>query len=283
MASQIGLSVALPAYTVDPAFTARRAEELGFESIWFAEHPILPVESDSPFPGSEDGIIPWTYAHFTEPYIALARASAVTTDLKLGTGITLITERNPLVLAKVIAALDFYSGGRFQFGIGTGWHREETELMGGDFAHRWTQAREAALALKALWTEDEAEFHGKYYDFPPVQCYPKPAQDPHPPILLGGMARNVLRRVARWGDGWLPNRVSPEQVRESRLILDTLAAEYDRDPSKLTINVYGQRAERDVVESFLEAGANRVIVGLSLCESEDEMETELQRVADAVL
>ena len=187
------------------------------------------------------------------------------------------------MLAKVIAALDFYSGGRFQFGIGTGWHREETELMGGDFAHRWTQAREAALALKALWTEDEAEFHGKYYDFPPVQCYPKPAQDPHPPILLGGMARNVLRRVARWGDGWLPNRVSPEQVRESRLILDTLAAEYDRDPSKLTINVYGQRAERDVVESYLEAGANRVIVSLSLCESEDEMETELQRVADAVL
>ena len=113
MTSQVGISMALPAYTVDPAFVARRAEELGFESIWFAEHPILPVESDSPFPGSDDGIIPWTYAHFTDPYIALARASAVTTDLKLGTGITLITERNPLVLAKAIAALDFYSGGRF--------------------------------------------------------------------------------------------------------------------------------------------------------------------------
>ena len=283
MASQVGLAMALPAYTVDPAFVAKRAEELGFESIWFAEHPILPVESDSPFPGAEDGIIPWTYAHFTEPYIALARASAVTTDLKLGTGITLITERNPLVLAKVIAALDFYSGGRFLFGIGTGWHREETEMMGGDFDHRWTQAREAALALKALWTEDEAEFHGKYYDFPPVQCYPKPAQKPHPPILLGGMARNVLRRIARWGDGWLPNRVTPDQVRESRLMLDTLAAEYDRDPSALTINIHGQPPERELVESYLEAGANRVIVRLELCESEDEMEAELQRVAGAVL
>ena len=151
MASQVGLAVALPAYTVDPAFTARRAEELGFESIWFAEHPILPVESDSPFPGSDDGVIPWTYAHFTEPYIALARASAVTTDLKLGTGITLITERNPLVLAKVIAALDFYSGGRFLFGIGTGWHREETELMGGDFDHRWDSgARGRACAQGAV-------------------------------------------------------------------------------------------------------------------------------------
>ena len=185
MTSQIGLTVTLPAYKADPAFVARRAEELGFESIWFAEHPILPVESDSPFPGSEDGIIPWTYAHFTEPYIALARASAVTTDLKLGTGITLITERNPLVLAKVIAALDFYSGGRFLFGIGTGWHREETELMGGDFDHRCTQAREAALALKALWTEDEAEFHGKYYDFPPVQCYPKAGAEAAPAYSAG--------------------------------------------------------------------------------------------------
>ena len=283
MASQVGITMALPAYTVDPAFVARRAEELGFESIWFAEHPILPVESNSPFLGSGDSIIPWTYAHFTEPFIALARASAVTTDLKLGTGITLITERNPLVLAKVIAALDFYSGGRFLFGIGTGWHREETELMGGDFDHRWTQAREATLALKALWTQDEAEFHGKYYDFPPVQCYPKPAQDPHPPVLLGGMARNVLRRVARWGDGWLPNRVTPEQVRESRVMLDTLAAEYDRDPSSLTINIHGQPPERDLVESYLEAGANRVIVRLELCESEEAMEEELGRVAAAVL
>ncbi len=281
--ANIGIAMALPAYTVDPAFTARRAEELGFESIWFAEHPIMPVHSNSPFPGSDDGVIPWTYSHFTEPYIALARASAVTTTMKLGTGITLITERNPLVLAKVIAALDMYSGGRFLFGIGTGWHREETEMMGGDFDHRWTQAREATLALKALWTEDEAEFHGKYYDFPPVKCYPKPAQKPHPPVLLGGMARNVLRRVARWGDGWLPNRVTPQQVSDSRAQLDALAAEYDRDPSALTINIHGQPPERDLVNSYLDAGADRVIVRLELCESEDEMAAELERVAAAVL
>ena len=117
------------------------------------------------------------------------------------------------------------------------------------------------------------------------QCnaIPKPAQDPHPPILLGGMARNVLRRVARWGDGWLPNRVTPEQVHEGRLMLDTLAAEYDRDPAALTINIYGQPPERDLVESYLEAGANRVIVRLELCESEEAMEEELGRVAAAVL
>ena len=281
--ANIGISTSLPAYTVDPAYTAKRAEELGFESLWYAEHPIMPVHSTSRFPGSDDGVIPESYSHFTEPYIALARASAVTSDLKLGTGITLITERNPLVLAKTIAALDFYSGGRFLFGIGTGWHREETEMMGGDFDHRWTQAREAVLALKELWTQDEAEFHGKYYDFPPVKCYPKPAQDPHPPVLLGGMAKNVLRRVARWGDGWLPNRVTPQQITESRAILDTLAAEYEREPSSLTINVHGQPPERDLVNAYLDAGADRVIVRTELRHSEAEMNAELERVAEAVL
>src|SRR6266853_5326005 len=114
----------------------------------------------------------------------LAMAAAVTTRIKLATGITLVTERHPLLLAKEIAVLDLHSQGRFLFGVGAGWNREETTLMGGDFDHRWTQAREAVMALKALWTQDEAEFHGRYYDFPPVYCYPKPAQKPHPPVLL---------------------------------------------------------------------------------------------------
>jgi len=187
----VGIVVPLPAYTVDAAFIAKKAEELGFESIWYHEHPILPVHSDSPFP-STGGAIPETYRHFTDPYIALARASAVTNKIKLATGITLVPERNPLILAKQIASLDHYSGGRFLFGIGAGWNREETTLMGGDFDHRWTQTREAVLAMKELWTKDEAEFHGRYYDFPPVYCYPKPVQKPHPPVLLGGHARSVL-------------------------------------------------------------------------------------------
>ena len=281
--SQIGVSTPLPAYTVDPAFTAKKAEELGFESIWYAEHPVMPVNSNSRFPGSDDGEIPWTYSHFTDPFIALARASGVTSTIKLGTGITLVPERNPLVMAKEIAALDRYSGGRFLFGIGTGWHREETEMMGGDFDHRWTQTREAILALKELWTKDEAEFHGKYYDFPPVRCFPKPVQEPHPPVILGGMAKNVLRRVATWGDGWLPNRVTPAQVEESRGILDNFAAELGRDAAALTISVYGQPADASVVSSFLDAGANRVVVRPEWTEDEDKMSAELERIADAVL
>jgi alkanesulfonate monooxygenase SsuD/methylene tetrahydromethanopterin reductase-like flavin-dependent oxidoreductase (luciferase family) len=155
----IGLSLPLPAYTIDPAFMARTAERLGFDSIWYAEHPAVPVESASPFPAT-GGAIPWTYSHFTDPYIALARASAVTTKLKLGTGITLVPQRNPLLLAKEIAALDLHSGGRFIFGIGTGWLREEVEMFGGNFLRRWTQTREALDVMKALWTQDAAEFHG---------------------------------------------------------------------------------------------------------------------------
>ena len=157
-------------------------------------------------PGAADGIVPESYSHFVDPFIALARASGATTTLKLGTGITLVPERNPLLLAKEISTLDFFSGGRFLFGIGTGWHREETAIMGGDFDHRWTQAREAILVMKELWTKTEAEYHGKYYDFPPVRSYPKPAQKPHPPVILGGHARTVLERIVEWGDGWLPNR-----------------------------------------------------------------------------
>ena len=133
----IGISTALPAYEVNGAFIASKAEELGFESIWYAEHPILPVHSSSKFPNSPDGVIPWTYAHFADPYIALAQASGATTTIKLGTGITLIPERNPLVLAKAVSTLDLFSNGRFIMGIGTGWIREETEII------RWRRTKKS--------------------------------------------------------------------------------------------------------------------------------------------
>ena len=278
----VGTSVPLPAYTIDPAFMARKAEELGFESIWYAEHPVVPVHSASPFPAT-GGPIPETYSHFTEPYIALARASGVTSKIRLCTGITLVPERNPLLLAKEIAALDLFSGGRFEFGVGTGWLREETEIMGGDFDHRWTQTREAIEVMKELWTKDEAEYHGRYFDFPLVRCYPKPAQKPHPPVLLGGMARNVLRRVVAHADGWLPNRVTPADVEDGRARLDALAGEAGRDPASLTISVYGQDPNRELIQSFLDAGANRVVVRPEFCSNEEDMGRELERIAEAVI
>ena len=278
----VGVSTPLPAYTIDPAYMAKKAEELGFESLWYAEHPAVPVESSSPFPAT-GGEIPWTYSHFTDPYIALARASGATSTIKLGTGITLVPERNPLLLAKEIASLDRFSGGRFLFGIGTGWLREETEIFGGDFEHRWTQTREALEVMKELWTKDEAEYHGKYYNFPAVKSYPKPAQQPHPPIIIGGMARNVLRRIVSHADGWLPNRVTPAEVEDSRRRLDAMAAEVGRDPKSITISVYGQPADRDVVQSYLNAGADRVVVRPDHVANEYEMGKQLERMADVVL
>ena len=278
----IGTSIPLPAYTLDSAFMARKAEELGFESIWYAEHPIVPVTSASPFP-STGGEIPESYSHFTDPYIALARASAVTSTIKLCTGITLIPERNPLLLAKEISALDRYSDGRFVLGIGTGWLREETEIMGGDFDHRWTQTRESLEVMKELWTKEEAEYHGRYFDFPPVKSYPKPVQKPHPPILIGGLARNVLRRVVAHADGWLPNRVTPAQVEDSRAQLDAMAAEAGRDPASLNISVYGQEPDRALIQSFLDAGANRVVIRPEFCDTEEDMGLELERIAEAVI
>jgi probable F420-dependent oxidoreductase len=278
----IGISVPLPAYLVDVGAMARSAEALGFESFWCAEHPFIPVRTTSRFPGSEDGVIPEVYAHFIDPFVALARASGTTSRIKLGTGIVLVPERHPLLLAKEVSTLDLFSGGRFLFGIGAGWLREETQLMGGDFDHRWTQTRESVLAMKELWTKPEAEFHGKYYDFPPVRSNPKPRQKPHPPILLGGDAPTVLQRVVAWGDGWLPNRVTPAQLREKRATLDRLAREAGRDPAALTISVHGQPADRDLIERLHDAGATRVIVRPATTKSEPEMARELTRIAEAV-
>jgi probable F420-dependent oxidoreductase len=279
----VGVSVPLPAYLVDVGFMARKVEELGFESFWCAEHPFIPVQTRSRFPGSADGVIPERYAHFIDPFIALARASGTTSRVKLGTGIVLVPERHPLLLAKEVSTLDLFSGGRFLFGIGAGWLREETQIMGGDFDHRWTQTRESVLAMKELWTKPEAEFHGRYYDFPLVRSNPKPAQKPHPPVLLGGGARNVLQRVVAWADGWLPNRITPAELREARATLDRLAKDAGRDPSRISISVHGQPADRDLIRRLHEAGATRVIVRPNAVGTEPEMASELTRIAEAVL
>jgi probable F420-dependent oxidoreductase len=279
----VGVSVPLPAYWVDPGSMARTAEELGFESFWCAEHPFMPVKTTSRFPGAEDGVIPEAYAHFVDPFVALARASGMTSRIKLATGIVLVPERHPLLLAKEVSTLDLFSGGRFLFGIGAGWLKEETEIIGGDFEHRWTQTRESVLAMKELWTKPEAEFHGTYYDFPPVKSNPKPAQKPHPPVLLGGAARNVLQRVVAWGDGWLPNRVTPDQLRERRATLDRLGKEAGRNPAAITISVYGQPADRDLIKRLHDAGATRVVVRPNAVKTDAEMAAQLTRIAETVL
>ena len=277
----IGLSIPLPAYTIDPAFMAQKAEALGFDSIWYAEHPAVPVKSASPFP-STGGDIPWQYSHFDEPYIALARASAVTKTILLGTGITLVPQRHPLLLAKVIASLDYHSGGRFLFGVGTGWLKEEVELMGGNFSMRWTQTREYIEAMKALWMNDAAEYHGRFIDFPPMRVYPKPASKPHPPVIIGGMAPKVLERIIESADGWLPNRVTPAQLEAARKELDMRARDAGRDPASISISVFGQEPDPTLVRTLLDAGADRVVVRPNHVDTQDAMEAQLETIAAAL-
>ena len=259
----IGVSATASEGHGDIGLVARKIEEVGFESMWLPEHPVIPVNHNTKYGGTPDGSIPQGMYHQANPFIALARASATTQNLKLGTGICLVTEHNPLDLAKQISTLDHYAGGRFLFGIGTGWFREESEVMGADFDHRWTQAREHVLAMKELWTKEEAEFHGTYVDFPPVRCNPKPAQQPHPPVILGGNAKNVLQRVVRWADGWMPIGISPEDIKRARATLSELAEVAGRDPNSISITVFGQPPDKDLIGQFEEAGADRVLLRLA--------------------
>ena len=164
---KVGVSSSINSESLDVTLLAKKAEDLGFESFFVPEHTIMPVESSSRYAGSADGVIPEYMAYMVDPLITLTRVSAATEKINLGTAVLLVPEHNPILLAKEIATLDYFSGGRFLFGIGAGWHREESEIMGGDFEHLWTQTRDAILAMKELWTKDEAEYHGRYYDSPP--------------------------------------------------------------------------------------------------------------------
>jgi len=271
--------------SVDPAVLAKRAEELGFASFWVPEHAIIPIKTTTPYPGSRDGIIPDAYGRIVDPFVALARASAVTKTIKLGTGICLIPERNPLLLAKEVATLDRYSGGRFLFGIGAGWLKEETEIMGGDFAHRWTQTRDAIRAMKELWTKDEAQYHGRYYNFPAVRSFPKPAQKPHPPIFMGGSDKNVFKRVVEWGNGWMPVLSPVEEIKRGRATLNELAEKAGRDPRSIEVLAFGLPGKfrtREEVRDLEKAGVDQVTIWLTQSEGSGAV-AELEELARQVL
>lgn len=268
---------------LDVAVVARRVEELGFESFWMPEHILYPVKVASKYYGTADGAIPDTMHQMMDPFIGLARASAVTKKIGLGTSICLVAEHNPLLLAKRISTLDHFSGGRVLFGVGTGWLREEAEIMGVDFDHRWTQARECIQAMKELWTKEEAEFHGKYYHFPAVKSYPKPARKPHPPIIVGGTARGVFKRVAVHADGWMPSHATVEMIRDGRAALDREAKTVGRDPASIEITAFGSELDLSLVDEFEAAGAERMVIRLtppSGMEALEELEGYARRLKE---
>ncbi len=278
----IGITARVSSSSLDPAALALRAEELGFESFWLPEHPILPVNTTSRYGGTADGSIPASMADIGDPLIGLARASAVTSTIKLGTAISLVPEHNPLLHAKQIATLDRISNGRFLFGIGAGWLQEETEIMGGNFRRRWRQTREHILAMKQLWTQEEAEFHGSFVDFPAVRCSPKPVQSPHPPVYLGGFAANVFKRVVEYGDGWMPVRVDEDQVRMGRATLDELAEAAGRDPKSIRLMVCNVPADTELVKGLEAAGADRVTIGLPANAGNEALQA-MEEIASAAI
>ena len=217
-------------YSIRPDDLARLLEDRGFESMWVPEHSHIPAERSSPWPGGGD--LPQDYWHTYDPFVALTAAAAVTTDLKLGTGICLVIERDPIMLAKEVASVDRLSGGRFIFGIGGGWNREEMANHGTRFRSRWRLLRERILAMKEIWTQEEAEFHGEFVDFDKMWAYPKPVQRPHPPILMGGDGPTTFDRVVEFCDGWMPisGRSSEgTSLQEKIVLLRRQAEEAGRD------------------------------------------------------
>ena len=244
-------------YGIEPAELARTLEERGFESLFFCEHTHIPVSRKTPFPAG--GELPKRYIHTHDPFVGLAFAAAATKRIKLGTGICLVPQHDPIVTAKSIASLDQLSGGRFVFGIGGGWNREEMENHGAEYGTRFKLLRERVLAMKALWTQDEAEFHGQYVNFDKVWSWPKPAQRPHPPILHGGETEHTLKRVVEFCDGWFPRPIAGFTPQGAVDRLRKAAEAVKRDPKTLQITVFRAPTDKAALDAYRAAGIQRVL------------------------
>ncbi len=277
---KIGLMHVTPYSKADPAIVAKRAEELGFESYWVGDHTIIPVTSSVQYPGARGGVVPDFLWQLPDPLVALARAGATTSRIKLGTGVCLIPERNPILTAKQVATLDDGSGGRVLFGIGGGWNPEESTILGGDFEHRWSQVKDYIAAMKVLWQDDISEYHGRYVSFPAVRCYPKPRSRPHPPILIGSVNNpRALRRVAEWADGWIPALLNVAEFAEGIKRIKAIAAEIGRDPDSLDFTAFGtdqQWKSTKEARELEQAGATRVVLWLN----GQDLETILPEMED---
>ncbi len=260
-------------YGIDVGELATALEERGFESLFVCEHTHIPVSRLSPFPSG--GELPKRYKHTYDPFVALAFAAAATRNLKLGTGICLVPQRDPIVTAKSVASLDRLSGGRFLFGVGGGWNIEELEDHGVSHDTRFKVLRERVLAMRALWTEEEASFHGEFVSFDPAWCYPKPLQQPYPPILLGGETDHTLRRVVEFCDGWFPRASATFDPVHAVQRLKTAAAEAGRDFAGLSITAFRAPAEADTLARYADAGIDRVLL-----DAPDTSRDEVLRLLD---
>jgi len=253
-----GVAMFATDYAIRSDDLARALEQRGFESFWVPEHTHIPASRKSPWPGGPN--LPREYWHTYDPFVTLSLAAAVTTRLRLATGICLVVERDPITTAKEVASLDRLSGGRFLFGIGGGWNAEEMAHHGTEFKTRWRLMRERVLAMKELWTKEEAEFHGEFVNFERSWAHPKPVQQPHPPILMGGDGPTTLDRVAEYCDGWMPiGARAPIDLPGRVAELWRRAERAGRDPRSLSVTVFGATPERAALDALERAGVARAV------------------------
>ena len=276
---KIGAVMFFTTDSMQPAPLARALEERGFESLWVPEHTHIPSSRKSAYPAS--GGLVWAYYELMDPFLALNAAATVTTKLRIGTGIALVIQRDPIVTAKMVSSIDQLSNGRFLFGVGNGWNQDEVENHGTVFATRHKLARERIEAMKAIWTGEEPEYHGEFVNFDKMKQWPKPKQKPHPPIIVGGAFPYAARRAIRYGDGWIPRAdrldkggvgVVIEQFRK-------MATEAGRDPASLPISIFRVPEEIDRLRFCEEIGVDRVVFTLP-AEKEDKLLPIMDRWAE---
>lgn len=255
-------------YSIRADELAVAAEERGFDSVWFPEHTHIPASRKTPYPAGGD--LPKEYIHMSDPFISCGVAAAVTTKLIVGTGVSLIPQHEPLALAKTVATLDRLSNGRFQLGIGSGWNQDEMENHGVVYEERWRVVLEHLGAMKALWTEEAASYHGNYVNFDKVWSYPKPATQPHPPVIMGAFASKFgINRAAKHADGWIPINALHQNMPADIAMLQEKLREYGRDPGTFTISIFDieSTSEQDIRKFADIGGITRVI---PRCPTEDK-------------
>ncbi|MEC9347941.1 MAG: LLM class F420-dependent oxidoreductase [Pseudomonadota bacterium] len=267
-------------YTIQPVRLGQELEARGYESVWFPEHTNIPVSRKTPFPGG--GELPKHYSHMMDPFVALAAVASTTKTLKLGTGICLVIQHDPIVLAKTVATLDLISNGRVLFGIGGGWNAEEMEQHGTPFNRRWKVLRERIEAMKALWTNEVGSYEGEFVSIQPTWSYPKPVQRPHPPVILGSATGQGRQRVVDYCDGWLPINVLLDDLPAAIADLRRRAEEAGRDPASIEISMFGQVGmNEDLLKRYRDMGIARTVISLP-ASSEDKAMATIDRYAPLI-
>lgn len=276
-----GASMFFTDYSMTPQALAKALEERGFESVWAPEHSHIPLSRKSPF--IMGGELPKRYYDVMDPFVTLTAAAMATTNLKVGTGICLVNQRDPIQTAKSVASIDLMSEGRFLFGIGNGWNQDEMENHGTNFKTRHKLVRERVEAMKEIWTQSKPEYHGEFVNFDPMMTWPKPVQKPHPPILIGGAFPYSARRAIRYGNGWMPQLTEKMQTPFAEQIpaFRQMAEEAGRDPETLSISVWGRQPNMEEIEGYEALGVERVCTSLESAK-EDEILPVLDRWAPLI-